>query len=302
VTLTRATELGAFLRSRRARLLPEAVGLARTGRRRTAGLRREEVAALAGVSAAWYTYLEQGRDVRPSDAVLDALARALRLGPGERAHLFRLARATSTTAAGAAHEVTASALEPAPTALDGTPASLQRLLDAFAATPAAAVDRHWDLLGRNAALAALFPSIAPARTRPDVPPRNAVHHVLTDPAWRAAAGDDWERTARHALAGLRASLASRLDTPATAARAAALLAQFAREVPAFSAWWAAHDLWPADRPLAWTCRHPAHGAVALETTLLDLRSPRGVTLVAFVPADARAVATLASLAADAATP
>ena len=64
----------------------------------------------------------------------------------------------------------------------------------------------------------------------------------------------------------------------------------------------APDLWPADRPLAWTCRHPAHGAVALETTLLDLRSPRGVTLVAFVPADARAAATLASLAADAATP
>jgi transcriptional regulator with XRE-family HTH domain len=296
VELTRPAELGTFLRSRRARLTPAAVGLAAGGRRRTTGLRREEVAALAGVSAAWYTLLEQGRDARPSDAVLDALARALRLDGAERAHLFRLGRGAPPTRGGDDVEVTAVALRPSPTALDGTPPPLQRLLDAFGGTPAAAVDRCWDLVGRNAALAALFPSVAPARTGPDVPPRNAVHYVLTDPAWRAAAGGDWERSARHALAGLRVSLAAGLGTPATDARAGALLAQLARESPEFPGWWAAHDLWAADRPLAWTYRHPAAGPLAIETTLLDVRTAPGLTVLAFVPGDARAVAALSRLA------
>src|SRR5919202_551343 len=88
----RRTELADFLRDRRARVTPEMVGLAANGRRRTPGLRREEVAQLAGVGLSWYTWLEQGRDVRPSPAVLDAIARVLRLDGGERAHLFHLAR------------------------------------------------------------------------------------------------------------------------------------------------------------------------------------------------------------------
>lgn len=84
-------ELGAFLRSRRERITPDQVGLPGTGRRRTPGLRREELALLAGISATWYTYLEQGRDIRASDQVLDALASALRLDRNERGHLFELA-------------------------------------------------------------------------------------------------------------------------------------------------------------------------------------------------------------------
>lgn len=84
-------QLGSFLRSRRERLTPDDVGLPRTGRRRTPGLRREELALLAGMSATWYTYLEQGRDIRPSEQVLNALAAALRLDAHERDHLFRLA-------------------------------------------------------------------------------------------------------------------------------------------------------------------------------------------------------------------
>src|ERR1700744_871862 len=89
----RRDELRAFLRSRRARLSPAAVGLPDTGaRRRTPGLRREELAALAGVGVSWYTWLEQGRDIHPSPEVLDAVARALRLDGAERAALFALAR------------------------------------------------------------------------------------------------------------------------------------------------------------------------------------------------------------------
>ena len=88
----RRSELADFLRDRRARVTPEIVGLPANGRRRTAGLRREEVARLAGVELSWYTWLEQGRDIRPSAQVLDALARVLRLALAERAHLFHLAR------------------------------------------------------------------------------------------------------------------------------------------------------------------------------------------------------------------
>src|SRR5438128_9959548 len=87
-------ELAAFLRSRRERITPGEVGLPRTGRRRTPGLRREELALLAGISATWYTYLEQARDVSVSGQVLESLARVLRLDGSERDHLFRLAHGT----------------------------------------------------------------------------------------------------------------------------------------------------------------------------------------------------------------
>jgi len=88
----RRAELTDFLRQRRAQVSPEQAGLERVGRRRTPGLRREEVAQLAGVGLSWYTWLEQGRDIKPSAQVLDALARVLEFDVGERAHLFHLAR------------------------------------------------------------------------------------------------------------------------------------------------------------------------------------------------------------------
>src|SRR5438270_9095254 len=105
----RRDELGAFLRSRRARLSPGDVGLAPGLRRRTPGLRREEVAQLAGVGVTWYTWLEQGRPINASVQVLDAIARTLRLDPAERAHLYRLAEVpgipTPATTECVSHEV-----------------------------------------------------------------------------------------------------------------------------------------------------------------------------------------------------
>src|SRR5436190_20684268 len=89
--MVRRRELADFLRSRRERISPELVGLPAGGRRRTPGLRREEVAQLAGVGVTWYTWLEQGRPIRPSESVLGAIATALRLDPSERAHLLTLA-------------------------------------------------------------------------------------------------------------------------------------------------------------------------------------------------------------------
>ncbi|WP_405904543.1 helix-turn-helix transcriptional regulator [Streptomyces sp. NBC_00656] len=125
-----------FLRSRRARLSPDDVGLLATGRRHTPGLRREEVAVLAGVSASWYTWLEQGRDIKVSDGVLDAISHALRLDDTERVHLYRLAGTNPPQPASRS-----SAPREAP--------SLQPVVDGWLPAPAFVIDRYWNVVAAN---------------------------------------------------------------------------------------------------------------------------------------------------------
>ncbi|GAA3081300.1 hypothetical protein GCM10020000_79000 [Streptomyces olivoverticillatus] len=141
------SELGAFLRSRRERITPDEVGLPHTGRRRTPGLRREELALLAGISATWYTYLEQGRDVRASDQVLDALASALRLDRHERGHLFQLAD----------HAPVAEAEEPE--SLAAEVAAVPLLLQP---RPAYIIGGNYNVLSYNQAADELFPHLTAA--------------------------------------------------------------------------------------------------------------------------------------------
>ncbi|MBV8960753.1 MAG: helix-turn-helix domain-containing protein, partial [Actinobacteria bacterium] len=145
----RAAELGAFLRSRRGRLSPADVGLVAgpADRRRAPGLRREEVATMAGVAVSWLARLEQGRARSVSPEVLAALASALRLDDVERAHLFALA----------GFRVGASSSQPAPSSV--TPA-LRTLLDALDPNPAYLLDRAWNIVAWNAAEAALFAGLA----------------------------------------------------------------------------------------------------------------------------------------------
>lgn len=294
----RLTPLGDFLRSRRERLTPTDVGLHSVGRRRTTGLRREEVAQLAGMSAAWYIQLEQGQDVHPSAGVLDALARALRLDATERAHLFRLGHiADFDTGAAAGHApdaILAATAVPSPEVPDGTPPAVRRMLDGLGATPALVVDRYWDVVGRNAALAALLPALAPERVSPDTPPRNVVHYVLTSAPWRATVAD-WEVVARRAVAGLRASLAPVLARDAADPRATALIAELQHDSAEFRAWWPAHDLWAAERPLPQVHQHPTAGRLEVEATLLDARGAPGLTLIIYVPCDAVTAAKLRNL-------
>ncbi|MFD6679214.1 MmyB family transcriptional regulator [Micromonospora parva] len=163
-----------------ARRAPADAGLPVTRRRRTPGLRREELALLAGISATWLTYLEQGRDVRPSDQVLDALARALRLTGAEQAHLHRLA------GAGAAPEQDVS--EEATPEIAGVPALLGN-------NPAYVTGICYDLLATNDAAAELFQGMGPGG--------NVVRWVFTEPAARQMLVD-WEQEARSILARLRA--------------------------------------------------------------------------------------------------
>jgi len=144
----RRRELGAFLRSRRARLRPADVGLPEWGVRRVPGLRREEVAQLANVGLTWYTWLEQGRQINASTQVLGAVARTLLLDPAEREHLFRLAdvpdAAGATGADGGCEQVTAD---------------VQQILDALVPLPASVLNERFDLLAWNAAYEVLWPSV-----------------------------------------------------------------------------------------------------------------------------------------------
>ena len=162
VDVDRRRELGAFLRARRERTLPSDVGLPGSGRRRTPGLRREELAALAAISTTWYTFLEQGRDVRPSTQVLAAIAAALRLEGAERAHLLAIAAADGPPPADFEY-------------LAPEVADVPRLVQP---NPAYVTGSSYDLLAWNDAAADLFPGAA------DGPVPNLARWIFTDPTAR----------------------------------------------------------------------------------------------------------------------
>jgi transcriptional regulator with XRE-family HTH domain len=215
----RRVDLAEFLRARRAALEPADVGLAAGPRRRTAGLRREEVALLAGVSVSWYTWLEQGRPINVSSGVLDALARALHLDAAEREHLLRLAGHTPEP------------LGPLPR--DGPPAWAPGYLAALDPTPAYLLGPRWEFLAWNAAQEALYPPIS----RLPVGQRNLVWVVFAEAGARALIVD-WEQEARRVLAQFRADVTPWRDDPAVQS----LVADLHRRSDVFAAWWPRHDV------------------------------------------------------------
>lgn len=216
----RRRDLAEFLKARRAAVSPEDAGLTPGGRRRTPGLRREEVALLAGVSVSWYTWLEQGRPINASADVLDAVARVLRLDPVERDHLFELAGHTT-------HGV------PATTADVTVPEDLDALLDALEPAPAYVLGPRWEYLAWNRAQARLFPALD------DLPDeeRNLVWAVFVHPDGRALI-IDWEDEARRVLSQFRADITPHRDDPATAT----LVERLRATSPEFDAWWPSHDV------------------------------------------------------------
>jgi transcriptional regulator with XRE-family HTH domain len=214
------TELGEFLKARRADLSPRAVGLPETGaQRRVAGLRREEVAQLAAISVDYYTRLEQGR-LQASASVLAVLARALRLDDAQRAYLYELA---GKTTARPRRRLPVQRVRP----------PMQRLLDQLTGAPALVLGRHMDILAWNSVAAALytdFGKIPESR-------RNYVRLVYTDPAVRNLYAD-WEEAARTCVAFLRMEAAHYPDDP----RLAALVGELSVQDPDFRGWWAAHHV------------------------------------------------------------
>jgi transcriptional regulator with XRE-family HTH domain len=247
-----STELGAFLRSRRERVSPEEVGLPVTVRRRTPGLRREELALLAGISATWLTYLEQGRDVRPSDQVLDALARALRLTAAEQEHLRRLAGGEGTPEQGAPEEVAPE--------VAGVPALL-------GANPAYLTGICYDVLAANEAAMELFRGVAPGG--------NVVRWIFTDPAAREVLVD-WEPEARNILARLRAIAGRHPRHP----RVTRLVAELSAASPEVREWWPQYDIQFSHAGRK-RLRHPRLGVITVPHAAFHVAERHEQTLVIY---------------------
>ena len=256
----RRSELAAFLRNRRERIAPEEVGLRPSRRRRTPGLRREEVAQLAGVGVTWYTWLEQGRDINASAQVLDAIARTLRFDAHERAHLFTLAGAPPPHVAEECESL-------GPTT--------QLLLDRLEPYPSLAVNGRYDLLGFNRVWASAFPELD------DVPleDRNCLWLLFTHPAWRKAVVD-WEGTAARMVAQYRAAMAEHVAEPAWKE----LVARLHRASPAFAAFWELHDVRPPTTRIK-RFRHPTVGLLRLDYTYLWLEQRLGTRIVTYTPVE-----------------
>ncbi|MFI5956634.1 helix-turn-helix transcriptional regulator [Cryptosporangium sp. NPDC051539] len=248
------TELGAFLRSRRERLRPAQVGLPPGSRRRVRGLRREEVAVLADVSAPYYALLEQGREVRPSAGVLDALARALRLPPAEHALLYRLA----------------SAEPPGPAGPENAADGVVDLVERLDPCPTYVTGRNWDVLAANRAARALFTG----------PGQNLLWFMFTDPRARHVYVE-WERESAAQLARFRAASAHRRAAPDVVA----LVERLCAASPDAARWWAS----PAVAPLAAgskLLRHETFGEVRLEHLVLTVADAPEQKLVTFRGEDA----------------
>jgi len=258
--LARRREAGAFLRSRRGRLAPSDVGLSQGFRRRTPGLRREEVAILAGVGTTWYTWLEQGREIQPSNEVLSALAEVLRLDPAERHHLFALYdRPTPKRRLPGEERV-------------GEP--LRHMVDGLAGQPAFVLGRRWDILTWNrAAEFVIGPYSGLDGSRP-----NVLDLLFSDPARRLFV--DWENVARGALATFRADCVQDIGDPDFES----VVGRLGRLNPEFAAWWPHHDV--AHR-LAGTKRlnHSTVGRMHFAFSMLAVGDQRGMKLFVFTPVD-----------------
>lgn len=248
-------EFGDFLRSRRARLDPAALGLPSLRRRRTPGLRREEVAERAGIGADWYTRLEQGREVNPSATTIDALARALLLTDAERAHLHALA---------GTERWVLFTREAVPPALEGIVRAMP--------LPAYITGQRWDLLVWNAAAAELFMDFG---AMPEER-RNILAYILTEPSARALFGPTWEGEARRMVAQFRANFGLWAGDPAFEALVSLLQAESAE----FRAWWATHEV-RAQATGRKLLNHPRLGRLEVEYATLQANDDLRLKLVLY---------------------
>jgi len=249
-------ELGDFLRSRRTRLSPKSVGLPAGRRRRTPGLRREEVAELAGIGVDWYIRLEQGRSVTPSVTTVDALARALRLNKVEHAHLRDLTRSGERRAF----------------VRETVPQTLRRVVESLN-QPAYITGRRWDVLAWNAAAEEIF-----AFGQVPEADRNILISVLTNPATRRRFGAQWADQARRIVAQFRATHDLWADDPAFRE----LLDRLRRDCPEFPGWWKAHDIKgsAAGQKLI---RHPKKGELRLEHASFQANDDPALRLIIYTP-------------------
>jgi transcriptional regulator with XRE-family HTH domain len=246
-----ANPLGEFLRARRGLVRPEDAGVVVTGVRRTPGLRREEVATLAGISADYYLRLEQGRDRNPSTQVLDALARVLRLDPAAVDYL---------------HGLAADAPSRPRATRDAVPTGTAQLL-AVLGLPAFVESRRFDVLAANPLATALSPSITAGANR--------LRSVLLDPEEQALL-PDWERAVGGMIASFRTSIGPGRPDPATAR----LIEELTRGSELFRTHWSRHDVRPLEGG-GLVMEHPAVGRLDLRREKLGVGGTDGQVLVIY---------------------
>ena len=270
VSLTNENLLGTYLKDRRSKLDPAAFGLS-SERRRTSGLRREEVAQRANISPTWYTWLEQGRGGAPSADVLDRIARALMLTEVEREHLFLLGLGRPPEA----HYRKKDSVTP----------RLQRVLDALDPSPALIKTATWDVVAWNRAAAAMLTDYG------SLPPeqRNILRMMFCDPRARAAQYD-WDSAARFVVGMFRADVAR----AGAAGKIGALVDELCRLSPEFEAMWRDHDVRSYGEAVK-HIRHPIAGPIAFEYSAfaVDGRPDLGMAVYnPATPADAERIKSL----------
>ncbi|MGF7029376.1 transcriptional regulator with XRE-family HTH domain [Paenibacillus mucilaginosus] len=269
---TRLQELAQFLRTRRARLSPEQAGLPNEGRRRTPGLRRGEVAQLAGVSVDWYTWLEQARDIQVSAQVLNSIASALRLDTDERKHLFLLAL---------------QQLPAEPIAADtAVSMTLQTFLDLQGTSPAYVYDQRLNIVAWNRAASLIYGDYEGMSMRE----RNSVWRTFLSPYVRQLLQEHWEHHARHRLAQFRACYAQAVGDPWWTD----LIGELNRESPEFRAWWPRHDVLngPEGKKIN---HHPAAGLLVFEQISFRATDAPHLTVTINIPSDEETTAKVRKL-------
>ncbi|WP_336772844.1 helix-turn-helix transcriptional regulator [Paenibacillus sp. MMO-58] len=268
----RLRELAQFLKTRRARLSPEQAGLPASGRRRTPGLRRGEVAMLSGVSVDWYTWLEQARPIQVSAQVLDCISRALRLDADERKHLFLLA----------IQQV------PADPSLDGNRISenLQSFLDRQGASPAFITDQRLIIRAWNKAANLVYGPFESMSERE----RNTVWRSFHLPGVRELLKENWEKHARHRLAQFRAGYA-KFPGDSWWLEIIGELQQTSDE---FREWWPQHDVLngPEGKKINY---HPTAGTLAFNQLSFIVSDSPHFTVTINLPADEQTVSKMEQL-------
>ncbi|MFF3754629.1 helix-turn-helix domain-containing protein [Streptomyces sp. NPDC002018] len=245
--------IGEYLRARRNLVRPQDVGLPGGGLRRVPGLRREEVAMLAGISADYYLRLEQGRDHRPSPEILNALARVLRLDAEAAAHLHRLAQ-----------PLPRKRTAPKP---ERVPTSIRQLIDGWPDNPAYVQNRFLDVLAVNALAASLSPNYAPGI--------NLLRAVFLDPAERELRRD-WEEVTAEGVASLRTLVGPDVDNP----RLVELVGELSVRSERFRRLWGRYDVQPK-RGRVSRLSHPQVGDMDLHSNKLAIGGTDGLILVVF---------------------
>jgi transcriptional regulator with XRE-family HTH domain len=258
---TQRAQLSEFLKSCRARLSPQIVGLPAGGRRRTPGLRREDVAALAGLSATWYTWLEQGRDVRASDRVLESLSRTLRLSAEERDYLFSLAQN-----------------RPAPlqaARVEEVPETVKRTLDALN-LPAEVINPRWDVIYWNNMVTRCFRDYGVLEPEQ----RNLLRILMTSPEYQEDPAE-FAAMARRITAKLRVDYSQAAGDPCFDA----LIEEMSEISPIFRELWRSPEIRTRSEGIH-LLKHPQLGGITFEHTSYVVEGAPSLRVVIFAPHDA----------------